>query len=455
VRTADATGIDLPGQAAPVRDRPVTMLRTSARWWVPLLVWIVCTALAWTRLTPITRNTVWAEDGTRFLSGALHAGPFASVFMPYAGYLHFVARVLADLTVLTAPATRYAVTIAFLSCLVTGAVGAGVYLLSAESVPSRIVRVALGLVPALAPLAPVELLGNAANIHSFLLYLAPFVFLAANRGWLRAGVLGVVAFAIACTEIQSLVLLPVVAFRIRSRRQWPIAAGALLGWVMQVTTTLTYPRPHTAGHDNALDLFLGYVVQPFAGAATWHTPHVGQLVARFGWLVLLVPFVLALVYLIGGAMALPMRSRVLMVVLAAVSVITWASSAALNDPGNVFAYAEWTATRFRTLGSIRYSATASLFVLALVLVATSGYLGRIGLRRALAWVVLVAVAVVFVVNFHVTGTRRMNGPAWASQIVQAEPVCRRHPDRDAVITVAPGGTWVVSVPCAVIDRTAP
>jgi hypothetical protein len=431
-----------------------TSASASVRWlgWlVPVALCLLVALAGWLRLTPLTRNTVWAEDAARFLGGEFTAGTWGSLFQPYAGYLHLVPRIIADVTVHAVPAERYAVTLALLSCLVTGAVGAGVYVLAAEAVRSRVVRVVLAFVPALIPLGPVELMGNTANVHSYLMFLSPFVVLAAHRSWWRSGVLGVVAFVIACTEIQSLAFLPFLLLRIRSPKQWPIALGLLVGGAMQVWTTLVYPRPESTTHDSLFQIAVGYVVQPFAGSFTWHTSRIGILIADHGWFVLVVPFVLVLAFVLRGAWLAAASGRLLLAALAWGSAFVWAASIWANDPGHNFAYWGWDDTRLSALTTVRYAAAASLFVIAAVLVAADATLRRRGiLHRGVGVVVVVVVLLVFAVNVAVPVTHRSAGPSWASQVEKAVPRCRADPTGSVRVLAAPNPSWGIAVPCPLV-----
>ncbi len=62
-----------------------------------LAVLVAATLLAWSRLSPVARDTLWAEDATRFLHVDDRDGLGATLLRPYAGYLHVVPRLLAAL----------------------------------------------------------------------------------------------------------------------------------------------------------------------------------------------------------------------------------------------------------------------------------------------------------------------------------------------------------------------
>lgn len=147
-----------------------------------LLVGVAVAALTWWRLGPATRGTVWAEDGGVFLRERLALGPVDSLLHPYAGYLHLVPRVLVDVA-WSLPVEEYARALSVGACLVVGAVAATVFVLSRGVVPQWPLRMLLAAVPALLPLAPFEIAGNAANLHWFLLFAVPWLLAYRARTW--------------------------------------------------------------------------------------------------------------------------------------------------------------------------------------------------------------------------------------------------------------------------------
>src|SRR4051794_5854160 len=64
-------------------------------------------------------DTIWAEDGTVFIQGALDKSLPDALFTPYAGYLHVPARLLAAVTVVFPP-ERWALVAAVLAVAAAG-----------------------------------------------------------------------------------------------------------------------------------------------------------------------------------------------------------------------------------------------------------------------------------------------------------------------------------------------
>lgn len=120
---------------------------------LPLLVGAVATGLAWFRLLPGARNTLWAEDAAVFLTQRLHSGPLVSLVLPYDGYQQLVPRLLTDLAT-AVPVPDYARMVTLLCCLVVGLAAAGAAVWTREALQHPATRVLFALVPVLTPSSP-------------------------------------------------------------------------------------------------------------------------------------------------------------------------------------------------------------------------------------------------------------------------------------------------------------
>ena len=148
-----------------------------------------------------------------------------------------------------------------LSCAVVGLVGALVVVCSRDVVPWLPARVALGLATALLPALPIEVLGNAANVHWAFLWLAPWLLLAAPRSDREGIGFGVVGLVAALTEIQVAWFLPLALHRWSDRRRWWIRGGVLAGLAAEGVATLVAPRSDQLdGGSTVASVAEGYVV---------------------------------------------------------------------------------------------------------------------------------------------------------------------------------------------------
>ena len=275
-----------------------------------VLVGIATAALAWWRLGPTARGTVWAEDGGLFLRERITLGAVDSLLHPYAGYLHLVPRLLVDVA-WALPVQDYARALSAGACLVVGAVGTTVFVLARDVVPQWPLRALLAAVPALLPLAPHEISGNAANLHWYMLFAAPWLFAYRARTWWASGTVAVLTAFAVLTELQTVLFLPILLlawFPLRDAsgaRAWPRAVPvtivALIGAGAQVAAALTDQRSQPSGTPAFTDVVAGWLLQPVAGI--W-TPDVGaavRAVVTHGWGVVLVPVLLVAVAVVGAA----------------------------------------------------------------------------------------------------------------------------------------------------------
>ena len=211
-------------------------------------------------------DTVWAEDGSVFLSDAESRSTVDAVLLPYAGYLHLVPRLLAELAALLpigwAPA---ALTVS--AALVVAAVALVVYRVTAPHIRSTPVRVVVAAYIALLPVGR-EVVGNIANLHWFLLVAALCVLL-----WdpgTRAGlVLGaVVLIATATSSPFAVLLLPLALLRlaiVRGRSGWVPFAALASGVLVQVAAMLSAPERVLNPETNPVRIgvwYVGHVLAP-------------------------------------------------------------------------------------------------------------------------------------------------------------------------------------------------
>lgn len=417
--------------------------------WIAAPIAIIAAALAWFRLPSLARSTVWAEDGTIFLNDAISGRPAEHLFAGYQGYLQFVPRVVADITVNAVDLQHAAMTVTLLSCAIVGLAAALVFWCARDAVPSSLLRLVLASITVLAPLVPIELLGNAANLHWFFLWMLLWVFLYVPRTRLGAILLSVVALVCAMSEIQLLFLVPLFLLPRGSRLVWPPRIGLVIGLCAQIVTTLISPRPsHAGGLGGALRNYVAEVALPnfTANRATLNELLGPQ---AFLWETLaVIPFLLALA--VGLRFGTRLQ-RVTMLYLVPGSFVLWIGDAFLNGWGG------------SPVGSapfqfVRYAVVPSMFVLASLVMAAQILIsqpertgGRL-LGRSLGFIALAALVVTLVVHFVPSETTRSDGPSWQSAIATAQTACRSVSGTAVQrITIAPhtgAALWQFDISCS-------
>jgi hypothetical protein len=411
---------------------------------------------AWLRIPGVARDTLWAEDGRNFLQGAVDFGPVSSLFMPYAGYLHTVPRMIASTVVELTPVSDWALGMTAGSCVVAGVVTVTVFVASQAVISWMPGRIAIASLTVLAPLAPREVLGNAANLHSLLLWALFWIALSRPRS--RASVVGLSLVALfgALTEVQSVFLLPLLLLRIRDRQRWPARGFLLLGAVTQLVVTLVFPRA-ASGHaaDDPLSVAYGYLINAVMPWAL-HQKAIGPALAAGGpdiGILLLVPVgAAALLVLCRGTG----NQRAAVAALAVESVIIFCASVVAN-PNSFYDYADMTPQQLADVWLARYGVVPSMMLAAIILIGLSvavqdrqGPGSRRSQANELAIAILSSCLVVSAVaQFIPDDTRRSGGPEWQPQIAAAMERCETMPESSRIQLDETLG-WHVAVPCGLL-----
>jgi hypothetical protein len=431
---------------------------------------IVCAVIAWLRLPAIARDTLWAEDGRTFLQGALSSNSPAMLFAPYAGYLHLLPRIIAALTVQFVPVSLYAQAMTAGSCIAAGVMAAIVYVCSADVVRWMPARIVIALLTVLAPLAPREVLGNAANLHSLVMWTVFWMLLYRPRTRLGSYLLGCAALIGALTEIQLIFLLPLALLRVRDRASLWTRVGWLVGVLAQLSVTVLWPRSPGVGPAISMpSLAYGFVINSVL--PVWIPQNsIGRAIVWGGPLLvvaLCVPFAVAL-YL--GLRYGTRAQRVAALALVGAAALVYAGSV-LENPHPYYNYASLGASALRTPWLTRYGVVPSMMLCALIPLAVDVLLARrrqaqrfeprmpagsagrtLGgpAARVVAASVVVALVGCLLAQFVPQETRRSGGPAWQPQIAALRETCERLPD-NALIRVNETLGWQVAIPCARIE----
>lgn len=412
--------------------------------------------VAWLRMTPAARGAIWAEDGRDFLAEAVQHGPLGALLIPYAGYEHLLPRTIAGLASLF-PIEWWAQALTALACLVAGLVALLVYLVTARLPILPWARLLLASITVLTPTLVSEVLGNAANMYTFTLWAGFWLFLFRPSRWWSAAVGGVIAIMISGTAIQMAALVPVLAVG-WSRRKLPIAAGFLVGLVLQAYGFTHSVRQSTPSWPSLGTINDGYLHQ--VGLGSWiESAHAGAVViVRLGWIgacVFLVPYALA-VWTLWRARRDRRMARMFAIALPAASYLYWFAFFALNSVA--IDYANKSPVALVASGStLRYAVFPSMLLWALLVVA-------IGWRReenemprwwsrvrvGVATVLLVCAAV----NFIGLGTMyRSLGPEWSDSLRNAKTECAaKSPSSEVEVPIAPvGAPWLIGLSCRVVE----
>lgn len=416
------------------------------------VIGVGATFAVWRRLGFPARGTAWAEDSGRFLDDRLALGPIGVLWHPYEGYLHLVPRLIVDAAVAGAPIEFYAAVVDALSCCVLGAVCALVFVLSGPVLRTWPTRVLLSLLPAITPMVTIEIAGNAANVHWYLLFLAPWVFAYRPRSWWSAGALAVAAGVITLTEIQAVLFIPLLLLNARTRRTLPVAALAVAGLAVQFLVTATHPRPAAHGTTKGVDVVAGYFVQPIAGSWDADTRAVGDAIQHLGWWTVVVPGLVVIGTFVLAGLRGPRVRRAMLAATAIGSAAVWAAGLLLNHADDTN-WTTFTPEQWGLLGALRYGAAASMFFLAAVCITADALLSsQRALLRTIGLALVVAVVAAAVLNVSIP-SKRAGGPVWSTQVVDVEGRCAADLGRSVSIAAAPPQRgWRATIRCSLVER---
>jgi len=391
---------------------------------------------------PSPMTTIWAEDRTVFLVGAL-AGP-RHLFASYAGYLQLLPRLIAQLTAFL-PLPDAAVAFAVSGAVIASAVALFVFHASAGHIHSVWLRGLLAAAVLLLPVAPLEIADSGVNTPWYLLFALFWAGLWRPRGRGGMALAATVAFLAGASTPLALALAPLLIARIAALprvREHAVTAGLIAGLLLQLPVI-------GAAHNSRLDRpggphrVLGFVAHDVVlPALGWHLDWWLQAAVGRNGALLLVACVLAAVF---GAIAITQPVRVRLVAAFALGCgFLLAAAAATLSP--------WVAAEpvdFRIEPGSRYTTLPIFLMEAAVIVAVDNIVRRArerarpdeqaaafglspwtGLARArgatAVAVLVMALSVGWVTDFR-SGNGRSGGAAWAPIAASWLAHCQRDP----------------------------
>lgn len=395
------------------------------------------------RIPALEHDVVWAEDGAVFLRDALD-DPIGSLLAPYAGYQHLLPRVLAGLIVGVVPLAGYALTVFWVSAVVAALVCAATIRLARWTVPWLPARIALALIPVVLPLMAPEIIGNLADMHIFMLWLGVWIALSKPGSRAEAWAWAVAALLATMTEVQLLLLLPVVLARFRPRAPllWPVIGAFLLGLVAQLLTWLLSPRTGYDGVEVGVpDVVVGWLANVVMPTLRPADDGIREAFATVGPVaaapVLALYALAAIVVLIWGSW--PTRAAGVVVLLA--SACSFGGSL-LASPAEAFQYASLQGAQWLTaIVDLRYGGAAGMLLAAIVPIAASVLAQRAaGRARVPVRVVLAVLVALFVLALAwrspETGSHRIGVERWSEQVERQAVACASGAE-PGVLLIAP------------------
>jgi hypothetical protein len=427
---------------------------------------MIAACAAWLRIPAVARDTLWAEDGRNFLQAALDKGVLDSLLLPYSGYLHTLPRLAASFTVQIVPVQYYALSMTAAACLAAGAMAATVFVCSGDVIrwmPSRLI---VAMLTVLAPLAPREVLGNMANLHTLVLWTLFWVLLYRPKTRLGSLALTVVAMLGSLTEIQVIFLLPLLLRHPLDRARMRPRVGYLLGALAQLAVTVLWPRAASSNPRlGPTSIGFGFLINSVV--PLWvPQKSVGPVVSWGGLplcLAMALPVVIALVVCLRFG---TLNHRVAALGLTSLAVLVYVVSV-YENPQSYYDYANLSTPALRSLWLARYGVGPSMMLGAVLALAAAvaahqrrqpagGDSGSTQSLRTLrvqplaAWTTAGLLVLLLLVQFVPQSTRRSHGPAWQPQVAALQEKCKRMPD-EGTVNIRETLGWHVSVSCGRLD----
>jgi hypothetical protein len=368
-------------------------------------------------------NTIYAEDGTIFLTQALHKSTLEALATPYAGYLHTVPRLITELVTML-PSSQYAAGLAAGGALVTSLMACLVYVASGQWFTGVLPRLLVAAVTVLVPVGQEELPNAIANLQWPALYALFWVLMWAPAAAGKRAVAVVTTLLISLSCVIALALFPLAlwqAYRKRDRFSVLVLGAMSVGLAGQGLAMLsgTEQRPLN------LDLVQWapwWVIRAIPAGVIGQRWFGTEVDAR--WLVLAVLAWVILAVLVVLAWRRPGRPERLLAATAALS-----SLAVYAVP-----------TILSGVATPRYGAAPAMLLIA-ALVALLIPRSDAGWRSPFAMLIVLC-AVVWSTNL-VVPNRRGLGPTWESELSQEQCVAG---SKQIPITPA-GQEWTVILPC--------
>lgn len=430
--------------SAPVATPARWAGRTVPEWVIAVTIGVVSAAFMFARIPAGEFDVPWAEDGFLFLPEFLQLG-VGSLVEGYAGYQHFLPRIMTAAIVTLVPLEHYAVAV-FVSCVVlTAAMAAGVYLLAGDMVPYRPARAVIALITAFVPLAGQEVLGNMADLHTYAMWLGIWLLWARPPSRWGGVALAVVMFLMAATEVQMalyLLLAPLVI--LRDRRRWPVVVGLGAGVVWQIITFLTVPRTGSSfDWIGVASLVKGWLINVILPIVVPHLVTQRTVVDTTGVLIpiiALIPIAAAMIYV---ALRGRPDERLLLLTLVLVAIAVYAAGA-IVDGTDAFRYAEGAVGLQERAQNARYGVLPSMAMLATLPLAVAVWVERRGSRRpavtqAVAGTGLAVMLVALTIaSVSVVSIRGWTDAQWSFGVRAALTACEGRPDESIeAVPIAP------------------
>jgi hypothetical protein len=389
-------------------------------------------------------HSIWAEDGSVFLQGALEKGLWEAVWSPYGGYLVIVPRLIGELAALL-PLRDAAATTAILATLLVALSGLVVWGATAAHIANRWLRGSLVAATVLAPAAGLESIDSGAYVLWYMLFAVFWALLWRPRSALGTGLASLFVLATGLTTPGVWFFAPLAALRtltVRGRRDLAIVAAYWVGALIQV--------PVLASNDTGVtpewsaDIWTAYLQRVLDGAVLGLRLG-GFAWEQLGWALLVVLLIGGIAGLVDGLRRASFAARCIAAIAIPTSLVIFVVSLYQRA---VATQMVWPAGDSFGAGS-RYAIVPALLLVSAALVLVDRYSRKegnpLGLSLAGAATVLV-LALSIGTSFYAGDNAARGTPSWESALDRAAAECTAEDLTSAGVPTSPPG-FGLQVPC--------
>jgi hypothetical protein len=381
---------------------------------------------------PSPLKTLYAEDGSVYLSQARQHSVLSTLRTPYAGYIQIVPRFLGALAA-RLPLRDVAAFYALAGALVVSALALVVFWATSGHIRSTAIRGLVAVAIVLLPVAQGELLNNGVNLGWYLMPVAFWLLLWRPHSRWEVAVAALIVFLAPMTDPLCAALIPlaVVAVLARSRRRDLIVPLAFATGLVAQATLSRIGHAHRAFSPTAnAPKLAGWYAQSVIARVWFGTRILGSSHSSRNLVLtaLAIVAVSAIGYLLWTSMNAHAQAFGLAALASSVLLFALPTMTSGNNPA-------------------RYAAPAMLVLfgaLAVFFDQPSPGLERWAWQGARIAAVFILVAV-WAADFR-PDTPRAHAVLWQHELSRATDECRNQPAPSVTIATAPPG-WTMTLPC--------
>lgn len=429
---------DLTKKIRSIFDSPARVVLSRTEWLITLALFALGTLVCYFRQSPMERGTLWAEDGSIFVTEAWRPAAIFHLFDSYAGYLQIPPRVIAFVATRLTDSEHISQAIHLGAAISVSFICASIFIASRYLIQNPILRISLWILIVSTPLGGLELLGSIANLHWYFLVGLVWVLITRQLSWGETVIACAVIAAATTNDVLSLAFIPLVIVKLWAARSFRDALPSIVFFLtaaFQLLTVLNSTRQLAEvkpGIWATIDNYLFRV--PFVTVTGLN----GQQFADFlgNWPTRGIAIATMSVVVFAILIGIPHRYG--LVVLAGSSVL-------------FFSFVLWLTGGFyllptpRVLAVERYAFTALLLFLGALLISFDRILTRYGSTPIAKVLVFLGVGYLLFV-----GIRDYQVHQWESgpkSISESFRLSTCETDNTAHIQILPPGNWFVQIPC--------